>query len=343
MRLALRAETPLEALALRLGLVPEPAGEAWGALALAAALRGAVELGIVDRLAAGSATSAAVAADLGLDPTATRLLLDCLVSMRYLARSGTRYRLRRRARRWLRPGPRSVRAFVAATVDYWPWWERLPDAVRSGVPAGHHDFAESDPYWKRYLEGQDDLARLSARVVARRLRIPSHAATVLDIGGGHGRYSMELCRRHPRLRATVLDLPGSVRVGREIVAAEGMSDRVGFLPGDARTDALPGQFDVVLCFNLIHHLPPGEVAALFTRIRRWLAPAGTVAVLDGFAGEARSSHGDVFGLFTFMSSGVGLYTQDDLAGWLRAAGFSPPRRVAIRPIPGLALYQADPA
>ena len=104
MRLALRGASPAEWLALRAGLVPVAAADASGGMALSAVVVAAVRSGITSRLAAGHATAAEVAADLGLDPLPTRLLLDCLRSTGYVAERSGRYRLSRSARRWLRRG-----------------------------------------------------------------------------------------------------------------------------------------------------------------------------------------------------------------------------------------------
>ena len=69
----------------------------------------AVRTGITARLAAGHATAAEIAADLGLDPLPTRLLLDCLRSAGHVTERSGRYRLSRGARRWLDPAsPLSV-------------------------------------------------------------------------------------------------------------------------------------------------------------------------------------------------------------------------------------------
>src|SRR5215469_2463522 len=136
-----------------------------------------------------------------------------------------RYRLSRSGRRWLHPDSGlSVARFVAGTADYWSWWSGLDEVTRGAPVAGHHDAPPGDPYWRRYIGGQSELARLSAAEVARTLRLPGHPGSVLDIGGGHGWYSAQLCRRYRHLTATVLDLPGSAAIGREIIAAAGLSD-----------------------------------------------------------------------------------------------------------------------
>jgi hypothetical protein len=288
MRITLRGANPAEWLALRAGLVPVAAGEAWGGMALSGILLAAVRTGVTARLARQPSSAADLAADLGLDPLPTRLLLDCLRSAGYVTSRAGRYRLSRSSRRWLDPDSElSVARFVAGTSDYWDWWSRLDEVTRSGQPAGHHDAPPGDPYWRRYIGGQFELARLSAAEVARKLRLPGDPRSLLDIGGGHGWYSAQLCRRYPRLVATVLDLPGSAAIGREIIAEAGMADRVLYRDGNATTDDLGSGYDAVLCFNLVHHLTPGQIVSLFGKIHQALAPGGTLAVMDAFADPAR--------------------------------------------------------
>jgi len=343
MRLALRAGNPLEWLALTAGLGPTAAADAWGGMALSGVVVAAVRTGITARLAEGHATAAEVAAGLGLDPLPTRLLLDCLCSAGHAtARSGG-YQLTRKSRRWLDPAsPLSVAGYVAGVADYWPWWEGLEQSTRTGITSGSHGAPPDDPYWRRYITGQLELARLSAAEVARKLPLPPRPRALLDIGGGHGWYSACLCRRHPGLTATVLDLPGSTAVGKEIIAAAGLSDRVLFRDGNVTSADLGDGYDAVLCFNLVHHLEPDQIAALFRRANQALNPGGTLAVLDVFAehGRRRQAQADMLALFVYLSSGAQVHTPAELGGWLRDAGFAPPKKVRVLRIPGLTLQVA---
>src|SRR6185437_10424888 len=280
----------------RTGLVPTAAAHAVSGMALSGIMIAAVRTGITARLAAGQATVPELAADLGLDPLPTRLLLDCLRSAGHVRVRSGRYRLTRNSRRWLDPAsPLSVATYVAGTADYWPWWSSLDEAVRTGKTSGSHDAGPDDPYWRRYITGQRELARLSAAEVAKKLPLPARPRTLLDIGGGHGGYSAALVERYPTLHATILDLPGSAAIGRELIAAAGLADRVTFREGDATTADLDGGYDAVLCFNLVHHLGPDDAAALFRRIGAALNPGGTLAVLDVFAepGRRASAHADM--------------------------------------------------
>ncbi len=340
MRLALRGTNPAEWLALRAGLVPVVAVDASGGMALSGVVVAAVRAGITARLATGEATAAGVAADLGLDPLPTRLLLDCLRSTGHVAERSGRYRLSRSARRWLDPAsPLSVASYVAGTADYWPWWAGLDETVRTGTSSGSHGAPPGDAYWRRYMAGQRELSRLSAAEVVRKLPLPASPRALLDIGGGHGSYSARLVERYPTLTATVLDLPGSAAIGRELIAAAGLADRVRFRDGDATTADLGSGYDAVLCFNLVHHLTPDATATLFRRIGGALKPGGTLAILDVFAepGRRASAHADMLALFVYLSSGARVHTPRELDGWLRDAGFGPARKIRMLRIPGLSL------
>jgi ubiquinone/menaquinone biosynthesis C-methylase UbiE len=315
-------------------------------MATSGVLVAAVRTGITARLAEGHATAEKVAADLGLDPLPTRLLLDCLRSAGHVTERAGRYRLSRGARRWLDPAaPLSVAGYVAGTADYWPWWAGLDETVRTGTSSGSHDAPPDDAYWRRYMTGQMELARLSSAEIARRLPLPPSPRALLDIGGGHGAYSARLVERYPALTATVLDLPGSAAIGRELIAAAGLSDRVRFRDGDATTADLGRGYDAVLCFNLVHHLTPEQAAALFLRAGEALRPGGVVAVLDAFAepGRRASAQADMLALFVYLSSGARVHTPGELGGWLRDAGFARPRTIRILRVPGLSLRVAKKA
>lgn len=233
--------------------------------------------------------------------------------------------------------------FIEDNAYYWEWWGRLEDVVRTGENVEIHSADPTDPIWRTYIRGQFELARNSAPEVAKKLKLPGSPRRLLDVAGAHGWFSVALCRQHEGLEATVVDLPPSAAVGREIVAEAGMADRVRHVDGNAFEVDLGGPYDAALCFNLIHHLSPEENVRLFRRIHDALAPGGVFAVLDLFTsekGKAPDAAGAALGLFFYLTSGTATYSPSQLAKWLDEAGFSAPKRIGIRRNPAQGLYRA---
>lgn len=343
MRIGPLADDLTEWVALKLNLAPVPLAASVYGMPAARTLAVAQRLGLLAHLARTPATAAEAARALGLEPVPTRLLLEALAGARHVTRRRRdgRYVLHRRARRWLDPtSPTSVASYLDHTADYWAWWADLERIVREGGSFAIHDAAAPDPSWRRYVTGQHELARLSADEVAAVVALPADATRLLDLGGAHGTFAAALCRRHPGLEATVLDLPGSVAVGREI--AEG---RVAFREGDMLDPGsdLGGPYDAVLLFDVVHHLTPEQTLTLLRRIRGVLRPGGTLAVLDLFrTGRRRRPRASAafLGLFFHLTSGADLPSAAGLARGLAAAGFGPPARARVRRLPDQRLYVA---
>ena len=300
-------------------------------------------LGIYRRLARAPAAESALAEACGLDEAGLRHLLRCLTALGHLAESGGKYALTQRARKWLDPeSPSYIGSFLEFNNDQWEWWSSLEQTLQGSASRDIHAHEADDPYWRRYITAMFELARLSAPEIASRIPLPAGATRILDAAGGHGWYAAEICRRNPGSEAVVIDLPGSARIGREIIAASGMSERVRHVEGNVLTDDLGGLYDAALCFQLIHHLTPEQNRSLFLRIAEALKPGGILAVLDYFE-PARAQKPDsaaFLGLHFYLTSSATTYTVEDLKGWLASAGFTPRRRSRLRSIPLQQLYES---
>jgi hypothetical protein len=344
-RIGVRYDGVTERVGALLNRVPVPIGLAMFGMPVARAVQVAQRTGVFAELAGGPATAAELADRLALRPEGVKLLCDalCAAGVLRLGR-GERYTLARRAAKWLAPdSPEQVGGFLADTAHYWEWWGELEPLVREGRAVELHDKPPDDPYWPSYITGQYELARLSSDAVARAVGLDSGARSLLDVAGAHGEFSMALCRRHPELRATVVDLPGSARVGSEIVQRAGMSERVRHVEGDMFAADLGGPHDGALAFNIVHHLSPGKAGELFERIAAALRPGAPLCVLDLYARPAgkQPDTGALLGLFFHLTSGADTYSTDAVSGWLTQAGFAPPRVKRLPQLPGLAILRAE--
>jgi O-methyltransferase len=345
MRVGAKPDGAVERIGTALNLVPTPVGEALFGMPMSRSLQIAQRTGMLPALAERPHTAEELAERLELKPTGTRLVLDVVASMGHVTvgRDG-RYELSSRGRKWLAPDSDDyVGDFIADTDNYWESWASLEGLVREGKAVEIHGRDPDDPYWRSYIKGQYQIARLSSEEVTKAVALPDGASSLLDVAGGHGEYSMALCRRHPGLAARIVDLPGSARIGREIVAGAGMSDRVTHVDGDMFEADLGGPHDGALTFNIVHHLQPEQAKTLFRRIRDALRPGAPLCVLELYKrppGE-RPDTASILGLFFHLTSGADTYSVEEVSEWLAASGFGPARKKTFRTIPSLALLRAE--
>jgi SAM-dependent methyltransferase len=282
---------------------------------------------VFDALRERPSTGDELAATLDLDAPSANVLLRVLAGLGYLRVRRGRYRLTRTSRLWFTTdSPTSL----VAGLEFWERtacviWPRLEQAVRDGSPATpFYELLESDPELSRSFQAWTAaVARRQAPGTARLIPVPRGARRVLDVGGGHGVFSVELLRRHPELRATVFDLPRALEAAAD---HPGLTLRAGsFLEDD-----LGDGYDVVLLFNIVHGLDDEQAATLFLRLARALNPGGTIVVGDQFEDSVmpgRSSR-TLLGLLDLnyrVAAGGRVRGFGEVSRLLEEAGFRTPR------------------
>jgi predicted O-methyltransferase YrrM len=136
-----------------------------------------------------------------------------------------------------------------------------------------------------------------------RLQIPGR---YLDVGAGPGIVAAMVARRRPEVKITALELSEAmVAVGQEVVARQGLQDRIAYVQGDAADRTLLqslGKFNLIYSTFSLHEwaeprsiidtllLGLAESGVLFIHdLRRvwWLYP---VPVKGGFFQSVRASY-----------------------------------------------------
>lgn len=343
MRYGVIAESLLERVLLRIGLLPTAMTEGYAPI-YGRALVLATELGMFEVLRAHPRSAGAVADACGTDARATEKLLDLLVTMRYLRLRDGSYSLERHARRWMLDGPRSIRDAILMKRLEWRWIDGLDGFVRSGRPLDVHGAMTGDD-WGLYQRGMRAQANLLAPILARGVPVPKGAHDMLDIGGSHGYFSVVLCRRHRGLRATVLDLPAAVEHAAPLLAQEGMGDRVVHQVGDALVDDLgDAAYDLILMFSLVHHFDDATNRELVRRAARALRPGGALVIGELMRPESPRSGGQAgtfFDLYFALTSRSGTWTFDEMRSWQIEAGLRARSPMRLRLAREVGLQVAD--
>jgi SAM-dependent methyltransferase len=326
-------------LALKLELAPRSLVDTHAAMLLARTVMAGAELKVFDAIAARPLTAEETARACGSDEAATALLLDALAACGYLRFSDERFALTRRARWLLGYADSSVRDKLLLQAIEWRWLETLEDFVRSGRPLDFHDSMSGEER-DLYHRGMRALAGISGGEVARLVPVPRGATRMLDLGGSHGHFAAEICRRHPGITAEVVDLPDAIEAAAPLLAAEGLGDRLVHRADDAATaDLGEQQYDLVLMSNLAHHFSAGQNRDIARRVARALKPGGAFVIQEPARAERPGQAGQIaalLGLYFAMQSrpGVRTWTVGEMAEWQRSAGLKVCRAKRLSTAPG---------
>ena len=329
MRIGILPENFLERILLWFGLPPAGIFESWFGMMLTRAIMAGVKLGVFESLDGGPLTAKEIAERCACDPEAMQRLLNALVGARCLKFRRGKYELPRRARAWfLKGGKYSFHDQILLHYLEWEWWEHCEDYLRSGEPLAVHDSMNAEQ-WGVYQRGMRAGIELPAQWIARALPLRRDAEAMLDIGGGHGYFSAAICRRHPKLRSTILELPEAIPHAAPLLAKENLGERIVYRAGDARSDDLgENQYDLIFLAAIVHHFDEPTNRALIARIARALRPGGLAAIWEAVRQESPADVRQVGGLldlfFGFFSRS-GSWSAKEIADWFEQAGLKADR------------------
>ena len=270
---------------------------------VSAAIGAFARVGVADALAAGPATAAELAAQLGADQRSlTRLLEATLEVGLFEARDDGRYALTPLGQLLRSDVEGSQRRLAIVSTDEWRWraYGQLTHALRTGEPGFVP--AHGCRFWE-YLAGHpadaasfnETMSRISA---ARDAALPGAyefggLRRLVDVGGGHGALLCAVLARHPHLRGVVFDLPAVVVGAHERLLEAGLADRCEVIAGDF-LEAVPPGGDAYLLSWVLHDWNDETALRILTNCRAAMNDDGRLLVVELIvptAGEAAPAPG----------------------------------------------------
>jgi len=290
----------------------------------------ALELDIFSAVGDG-ASAEQVGTTIKANPRASGMLLNALVALGLLTKSGEDYRnTPESARYFARDSANNQRDGLLHTANIWHGWSTLTEAVRSGtrVPRSRDD----NPEWTRnFIAGMQRNAGDRAPLVVKAVGIDG-VHRVLDLGGGSGAYSIAFAKASPEVRCEILDIPEVVPLTDEYVSRAGVSAQVSLRAGDMLVDKFGSGYDLILLNAICHMFSEQQNRDLFRRARRALAPNGRLVVHDFIldSDKTRPQQAALFSLNMLVGTDAGAsYSEAEYAGWMKAAGFAEVSRIKL--------------
>ncbi|MGH7782642.1 MAG: methyltransferase [Candidatus Binatia bacterium] len=287
----------------------------------------AVKLGIFDAIGDGAAHAQTVAATLGLEQRATELMLNALTALRLTKKTAARFSLTKASSRYLRrSAPEYLGGMILFDASLWRCWEHLPDTVRTGKPARPANMYQEDPEETAiFISAMDSLVKARGDTDILAKAYDWEAVTeLLDIGSGPATYPISLCRKYPNLKATIFDLPATLKITEEYVREAGLQQRIRLMPGDYRIDDVSGSYDVVFLSNIIHGESYKQNQNLIRKLYPIVEPRGHIIIKDHILEDSRTNPpvGALFSLLMLLTTDSGrCYGFDEVKSWMDSAGF----------------------
>lgn len=297
----------------------------------------AVGLGFFDALDGPPAAAREIAHRLGTDPQATELLLNALVALRLLHKQAEAFSLTETAAQYLcSRSAHYLGDMIRFEAMLWRSWESLPDAVRTGRAVRPTDMYQTDAKETEiFINAMDSLIRARGDNGPMATALDwTRVATMLDVGSGPATYPISLCQRFPRLRATVFDLPATLKITARYVREADMTARIRLIPGDYRSDPIPGSYDVIFLSNIIHGEDYQKNAALIATLAANLEPSGQIVIKDHIldASRVNPAVGAIFSVLMLLTTDGGrCYSFEEIKAWMTHAGLRQVEQIDLPP------------
>jgi 3-hydroxy-5-methyl-1-naphthoate 3-O-methyltransferase len=269
------------------------------------------------------------------NPRAARMLLNALVSLGLLSKSGDTYKnTPESARFFVQSSKDNHRNGLLHTANIWHRWSTLTEAVRRGthIPIDR----DQTPEWtNNFISGMQRNASVRAPLVVKALGTTG-VHRVLDLGGGSGAYSIALAKACPQVRCEILDVPEVVPLTADYVSEAGVSGQVIVRAGDMLKDDFGSGYDLIMLNAICHMFSEEQNRNIFCRAIRALAPGGRLAVQDFILNpdKAGPQHAALFSLNMLVATDGGAsYSELEFTRWMKDAGFAEVSRINL-PGPG---------
>lgn len=170
----------------------------------------------------------------------------------------------------------------------------------------------------------------------------SYAATIVDVGGGHGKIISEILKRNPGMRGVLFDLPHALEGGRSLIEQAGLADRCEVVSGDFFL-SVPVGADAYVLSRVIHDWSDEKAIAILKIVRQAIAPEGRLILLEAMLRpDQRTVYPVLSDLNMLVRTGGCERTEAEYRVLYRSAGFELTRTVATISPTGTTVIEGRP-
>ncbi|MGB2842750.1 MAG: methyltransferase [Halobacteriota archaeon] len=280
----------------------------------------AVDSGIFELLTQPK-TADNVSEEIKTDSRLTEKFLNALVALNFIHKIENQYSNTKLAETFLvRKSPFYQGTLFEMKKRGLTDWQRISDALKNGgVKTGTENKSIID---RTFIVGHAEMAitgvMQKAVDVISALPEFKRAKKLLDLGGGHGLYSIALHQLKPDLEVVLFDLPHVTEIAKEYLEQHGMQGKIKFIAGDFTGDDIGNGYDIVFASDV-------TISGILKKVYDALNENGVLIYRRWTINDDRTSPLTSV-LFDFMlammRSEHRVYTLGEYIHLLEAAGFS---------------------
>lgn len=290
-----------------------------------------------------SGSLADIVRETGASERGMRLLLDACVAEGLLTKTGEVYGNTPAGKMALVPGgPADLTKAIRYNRDVYPAWGRLAEFALTGKPTERPEvhLGEDAARTKAFAAAMFGRAMGIGKSIVAMLDLSrtveqSNSLKVLDLAGGPAAYAILMCQANPGMRCVTVDLPAISAEAQGYVAQFGLSDRIECRAGDYHSDEYEAEsYDVVTIFGALHQESPAAIVDILRRANRALKRGGRLFVLDMMTDATHTApkFSALFAVNMALTTANGwVFSDAELKGWMREAGFEPGETRAVPP------------
>jgi precorrin-6B methylase 2 len=250
------------------------------------------------------------------DKRTTEFLLDVLAHAGYVERDGDRYKNTQLSTTYLcRNSFLYLGHNFTVAAQAGPICRQLLEALRQ---EGNQAFSP-EPNWNperlRQIGVSGLEGSLQMTVEAVDLTGVKH---LLDLGGGHGFYSIAFAQKYEDVNVTLFDLPDVIPLANTFIARYDLEQRIETLAGNFLVDSIGTGYDAILCANILHR---EKRAVVLPKVYAALNAGGRIIVKCRVLDSEQTLSAALERLLWHIRGGKEFLTQDQWHELLRQAGF----------------------
>ncbi|WP_263415936.1 methyltransferase [Terriglobus albidus] len=300
----------------------------WG-YAPTLAIEAAIHHHVFDVLDGEPKTLTETAAATGASERGLRSIMNLLVGLGLLERSGDKYRLTPESEAFLVSTKPSFQGgmFKHISRQLLPKWLGLNEVVATGKPARSVNVeGDGAAFFQAFVHDIFPMSYAATQVLAAHLALGKREGTVriLDLAAGSGVWSIGLMQSGPNVEATAFDWEGVLPATRAMVERFGLTARYNFIAGDLNTTPFGSGYDVATLGHILHSEGAAHSQTLLKKTFDALKPGGTIVIAEFLVNADRTGPPGslIFAVNMLVNTEDGdAFSFEEISKWLNAAGF----------------------